>query len=258
MKLSVLAGAALLSSTLSVPAAPLTYFGEDLNRSARIPLSDTPNADEARAAFFTNLSGVGTETFESASGSAPLSLDFPGTLTNLTATLNGGNGRITSVIPGTTQGTGRYAISGSNFWEVAAGGSGNFSIEFSSAVSAFGFYGIDIGDFGGQLELSLTNGSSSTVTVPNSIGRGGSTDGSVFYFGLIANDPADAFTGLSFLTSTGSGDVFAFDDLTIADAGQISGQIAVQAPSAVPLPPTGWVLIASLGGLGLMMRRQKS
>jgi hypothetical protein len=63
---------------------------------------------------------------------------------------------------------------------VSAGGTGDFVVTGSSAVAAFGFWGIDIGDFGGQLTLELRNGATvlDTLTVPNTAGSGGRTDGS--------------------------------------------------------------------------------
>ncbi len=233
----------------------MTFFGEDLSSSALVPLGATPNADLARADFLANLTGVGTEDFEGQSGSAPLGLTFPGSSGSITATLGGGNGSVQSVTPGTTNGAGRYATSGSNYWEVTAGGSGNFQITFSSAVAAFGFYGIDIGDFGGQLQLELANGTTRTVSVPTTVGSGGSTDGSVFYFGLAETDPLDAFTSISFLTTTGGGDIFAFDDLTIGDAEQVTPP---PPPNVVPLPAAGWLLLVGVGGLAGLSRRKKT
>ena len=131
--------------------------------------------------------------------SPPQILTFPGSVGNLNATLEGGNGLVQSVTPGTTNGVGRYSIpsaSSSRFWEVSAGGGGNFTITFAQDIAAMGFYGIDIGDFGGQLSLDLYNGNTliSTLTVPNTIGSSGSTDGSVLYFGLIAQSAAEQFT----------------------------------------------------------------
>jgi hypothetical protein len=88
-------------------------------------------------------------------------------------------------------------------------------------VAAFGFYGIDIGDFGGGLRLNLVGGGAQLVNVPNTQGSSGSTDGSVLFFGFVNNNPLETVTSIDFLTSTGQGDVFAFDDMTIGSIQQV-------------------------------------
>jgi len=222
-----------------------TFFGEDLNNSNTVPLATHPNSLTASNSFQSNLVGVGTETFESKSGSAPLSLSFPGAGT---ATLAGGNGSVVSVTPGTTNGFGRYAISGSKYWEVTAGQGGNFAVNFSNSVAAFGFYGIDIGDFGGQLTVTLANGGAKTFTVPNTVGSNGSTDGSVLFWGIIGQNNSETFTSVTFNTTTGQGDVFAFDDMTIGSLEQVK--------PTVPEPSTILLLSAGLAGLGLYGRKR--
>ena len=194
------------------------FFGEDLNDSYDTPLSSLPNAQTAAANFLSRLTETGIETFDSFAPitASPLTLTFPG---GKTATLNG-SGSIYSVTPGRTNGVGRYAISGSNYWEANAE-SGHFSITFNQKVAAFGFYGIDIGDFGGQLVLTLGGDSNRQVTVPNTIGSYGSTDGSVLYFGIIANNPDEYFTSVLFNMSTGEGDFFGFDNMTFGNIEQV-------------------------------------
>lgn len=222
------------------------FFGEDLNNSASVPLSSTPNATQAENQFLNVLSGVGTEDFEGyANGlGAPLGLSFPGAGN---ATLTGGSGSIASATPGTTNGAGRYGTSGSNFFEVSAGGAGNFVVDFSSNVAAFGFYGIDIGDFGGQLQIQLNDTANTLITVNNTVGSGGSTDGSVLFFGIVAENPDEEFTQASFLTSTGGGDVFAFDDMTIGSQQQVISE-----------PATLATLGIGMAGLTIFRRARKS
>ena len=222
------------------------FFGEDLNHSGSTPLSSFTNAQTAESNFLSGLVGVGTETFEgfAPGSSAPLNLSFPGAGT---ATLQG-NGTIRSVTPGTTNGVGRYAISGSNFWEVDAGG--NFLVNFSQQVAAFGFYGVDIGDFGGQLTLNLAAGGTKQVTVPNTIGSYASTDGSVLYYGLIAETFEEAFTSISFNMSTGEGDYFAFDNMTIGSLEQVK-------PVPEPASTLGLLALGAMGAGSMLKRKQQ-
>lgn len=237
MKMKTLIAAVVGTATFGLAAsvhAYVTFFGEDLNNSPSTPLATTPNSTNAESSFLASLTGTGTETFEAIPEGlgAPLLLIFPGAGT---ATLSGGGGFVNSVTPGTAE-FGRYSVpsaTSSRFWQVTAGGGGNFNIAFTSSIAAFGFYGIDIGDFGGQLTLGLSNGSNHVIT--NTIGSNGSTDGSVFFFGLIAQNAAEEFTDINFNTTTGQGDVFAFDNMTVGTRQQIT---------RVPEP-------ASLGLLGL-------
>lgn len=242
---AIAVGAPILASIPSAASAFTVFFGEDLNSSSSTPLASTPNADVAATAFLGNLIGVGTEDFEGfADGTAdPLTLVFPGAGS---ATLSGGNGKINAVASGSTNGAGRYGTSGANYWEVAAGGAGNFVVNFSAPVAAFGFYGVDIGDFGGQLQLQLDDTANTLLTVSNTVGSFGSTDGSVLFYGFIASDASEQFTQVEFQTTTGQGDIFAFDDMTVGSIQQ----------TAVPVPAAGVLAAAGFGLLGLMGRRR--
>lgn len=248
-----LALAALIASAAAAQAASTTFFGEDVNNSESTPIAATPNADAAEADFLSFLTGTSTEDFESISSGTgtPLNLSFVGSAGALSAELSGGGGSISSVTPGTTNGVGRYATSGSNFFEVAAGGANNFTAAFGTAIAAFGFNGIDIGDFGGQLSLELTfdDATTDTVEVPTTEGSGGSTGGSVFYFGYIVGNGDPLISSVAFKTTTGAGDFFAFDDFTIGDREQVTTP-AIPVPAALPLLATG------LGAFGLLRRRR--
>lgn len=229
-KVAVAFGAAAIGlAATALPSSAFTiYTGFDPNGNPSVNLVSTtgiPVSSAAQAAFLANLVGTGTETFESfAIGtSAPLAIVFPGAGN---ATLIG-SGHINFTPAGTTNGVGRYGVSATNFWEVNAGSAGNFDINFSVPVAAFGFYGIDIGDFAGTLSLIFDNGNIATQSIPTaSISV---ADGSVLYWGIITNPSEGDISSISFKTTAGTGDIFAFDNMTIGSRQQVKS-------SAVPGP----------------------
>lgn len=214
-------------------AAPITFFGEDLGLGESTPLTSWTNASAAQASFYSNLTGISTEDFESFSGTTA---DFGG---GLTATL--GAGSLTTVSSG-TNGYGRYPISGDNYWEVSS----EFTLTFSESISAFGFYGVDIGDFNGQVELGLNNGGTTTINIGNSIDIAG---GSVLYFGFY--DLVDSYSSITFGNTASGIDVFAFDDFTI-------GTIENVTPGGGdPVPEPSTIILLGGGLLGLVFARRK-
>ena len=230
--------AALL--TAGNASAYVTFFGQDLNGSASVPLAATPNATAASNAFLASLIGVGTENFEgfAAGTPGPLALSFAGAGT---ATLSGGNGVIVNQ-PAGTAGAGRYSVpGGTKFWEVAAGGGATFTVTFDNpgGIAAFGFWGVDIGDFGGTLSLTLADGSATVLNVPAAQG----SDGNVLFFGFIGS-AAELFTAVTFNSTVGTGDVFAFDSMTIGSREQVR------------IPEPGTLLLFGLAALGAVGARK--
>lgn len=232
------------------PAGSTCYFGTDENGSSSTRATNVQSL-AARAQFFTRLTGVTTESFEgyAAGTGAPLAIAFPGTGT---ATLTG-NGAVASVTGTGTNGAGRYAVTGTRYFEATSATSGapTFAISFSDPVSAFGFYGTDIGDFGSQLSLrfTLVGGGFSTWTLPYTATNGTDTgrDGSLLYAGFVG---ANAFTRVEFL-GTSSDDIFGFDDMTIANVSQVLPPTTTPEPGTVALVAGGLVVLA-----GVVRRRR--
>ena len=220
-----------------------TFLGEDANGDPT-SIPPFPISTNAQLAFF----GLGTpqvENFENqVVGPGPLTLVFGSGNTVVNATLMGANGAVQFV---GTPTDGRFSVPGGNqFWVTTAPSSGDtFNIAFSANVEAFGFFGIDIGDFGGALSLELINaaGNMMGTSFPVNTSSGRSQDGSVLYFGIRAQSEREWFRGIRFrLTNIGAqDDAFAFDSFTVVGAPRPSGQI----PEPGTLALIGLALLAS-------------
>lgn len=215
-------------------ASQAIYFGETLGIGENVRLDSFPEATSARNSFLSGLTGVGTESFETYKDNAdsPVALDFSGIGL---ATLSGA-GRVTSTLPGTTNGNGRYATDGDKYWQSIR----DFTIDFDSPVSAFGFMGIDIGDRDGHVRLSLTTtgGSTQVINIDNTLD---SPDGSVLFWGII--DSENAFSRITFENTAAGVDSFGFDQMTVG--------------SPVPEPKTYTLMLAGLGLIGCMVYRRE-
>ena len=193
-------------------AEPVIYFGEDFGLGESDPLEEWPNADAAEADFLSALFGVGIEDMESFEDDtpAPLPVTFPGA--GITATLEG-SGKVEVIPPGFTNGRGRYATSGTHYWETTD----VFGLSFSDEVAAFGFHGIDIGDFDGNVLMTLLyDGGSTDVIIPHTVGSPG---GTVIYFGMY--DVEQQYTGVVFGNTAVGIDNFGFDDWTVGSIEQV-------------------------------------
>jgi hypothetical protein len=235
----------------SAQAAPLTYFGQDLNAGLAVPVNSLSVA--SRNEFIAKLlPGSQSEGFESfATGTAASRSLFGGA-----ATLTGA-GRIEAqkcdpVDP--TDCPGRFNTTGSpippngtspdgKWWETA----GDFKISFNNGpVSAFGFFGTDFADFGGQLTLDLMIGTTIAETLRVNAGTQGDPNGSLLFFGF--TDSVRGYDSIVFHVGQGaSQDILGFDDVLI-------GALPT---SNVPEPTTLALVSMSLLAGAAVRRRNK-
>ncbi|HOZ65295.1 MAG TPA: PEP-CTERM sorting domain-containing protein [Burkholderiaceae bacterium] len=237
-KLGILATSLVTTCWSPLTSAQTTvYTGYDIGGGENSRLASFANATAARNSFLGGLVGVGTESFEAigVGTSGPLAVNFG---VAGTATLNG-NGNVQSTAPGATNGFGRYATEGNNFWQ----SNSSFSIAFSDPIAAFGFMGIDIGDFNGQVTVSTSGGLNQVFNVGNPTNTPG---GGVLFWGLIST--IDTFTGITFGNTSSGVDSFAFDQMTIGSRQQIT--------TAVPEPETYALMLAGLGLMSAVARRR--
>ena len=240
-KALLLMGLSLVAATQASPPAHAysVFTAVDPNGDRLVNLgcpSGCPIATAAETAFLAELLGVGTETFESfaASSTTPLLLAFPGAGN---ATLSQGSGIIESVAAGTTDGNGRYGVSPTKFLEVdanATSNGNNLRIDFQNPVAAFGFYGIDIGDFAGTLKIVTDNAAIGTLDVPTA--PFALADGSVLFWGIITSPADGPISQIVFRTTAGEGDVFGFDNMTIGSREQVD---PTPHPAPAPLAIAG-------------------
>ncbi len=200
------------------------------------------------------VAGVSPFDFESipVSSTGPYEVAFASSsATPIIATLNGGTVRNETVL-------GRYnttaptsaASSPRQYLEVqtavgttSTSAASQFSISFSRAISAFAFFGTDIGDFQGSLFIDAYLGDVLQTELTVRSGAVPPANGNeLLFYGFAAREVA--YDRLVFRTSSPAGnDVFGFDDFWAADANQIIG---TGLPPGIPEPGS-----LALAGLAL-------
>lgn len=211
-------------------AALITFFGEDLNPDGgMLPEDERINSTEAETAFLAALLDPMTEDFESFEEGTTSVEQNPsngggasnsGTATPIELSIGGslsGNATIDALAPGEEPGD-RYPISGSQYVTTERSEFGDFNendplaVTFDELVTAFGFWATDVGDFAGQLIVTITFASLAEEIFP--LGSTGNEGGSSIYFGFISDEP---ITQVAFATSN-EDDFIGYDDFTVASA----------------------------------------
>jgi hypothetical protein len=210
---------------MTVPAQATTFYGYTAE-----PNGVTSGAAlDARNSFISSLASFSTESFESfGMAQTPLALSFQGSAGQSSATLSGvGN---TDANRGNT-----FATTGSK--EFIAYGS--TTIDFATAVSAFGFYATDVADLGRGLTVLINGGSGGVFDL---LSGSAGANGNLLFFGVTSATPISSIT----FAGAGQNDGFGFDDLTVG-----------QAAAAVPEPATWAMFIGGFGLIGGAMRRRQ-
>lgn len=258
---SILAAIAMTAASAAVagptPAPSQIFTAENLNPAFSAGYVVYGDQISGKLASFRNqlVAGVAPFDFEAipTTVGGPYQLAFPSSSNApILATLTGGTiraeavlGRYNTTAPtASTPSPRKYlevqTVAGAN----GSAATGQFNISFSRAISAFAFFGTDIGDFEGSLFIDayLGNVLQTALTVRSGAVPAGNGNELLFY-GFAAREVA--YDRLVFRTSSPTGnDVFGFDDFWAADAGQI---VTTAVPPSIPEPGS-----LALAGLALL------
>ncbi len=188
--------------------------------------------------------------------------EFEGTTPTTGFSYNGGTASLSAgtatIVDGDSQGpdereSGRYNMTpgvttGSNrpsfgHWLEATS---SFTYSFSTAISAFGFYGTDFGDFSGTVAVDFFDGNSRVNTYDLSTDG---TNGNLLFFGLASSD---AFNMVTFRIAQSGGstiDVLGFDSFIVGTANL--------GPTPAPEPGSLALVGVALAGLGATAARAR-
>ncbi|WP_310487455.1 hypothetical protein [Chamaesiphon sp. VAR_69_metabat_338] len=244
---------------MSNAANAVTLSGYDTNPVNDIRLLNPVNSQTAFGNFSANLDSatVTTESFETTAtpnGSFidGLTTQISGITANFSykkdsgASANGGaSTQVQQTSIGGVLGNGAYPTDNVRF--ISINSSNNLSINFSSSIAAFGYFGTDLGDSGNILTMQFFN-ANNTLVSSQVIGSTGSANSSQFFFGFIADSPSEEFNRVVFSNSA-SNDAIGIDQIKIATPTQVKTKI--------PEPASVWGTLLCGGCLVAIKRRLK-
>ncbi|RVU44452.1 hypothetical protein [Rubrivivax rivuli] len=210
---------------------------------------DSPLVFAERQRFLNNfnvtLSSFGFEVprVNGELGDPPVQAVFSG---SNNTTITAGLSTSGQVYVGEQSGRFNTTTNGQQHLRVNSDNAGTLTLNFSRAISAFGFFGTDIGDFGGSLSLLLRTESGATETLLVRAGDGKKNEdagGNLLFFGFAGANLR--YTSISFQSvgDVETGDYFGFDDFFVADAGQFNTPTGMPEPGSLAL--AGLALLAA-------------
>lgn len=250
----VAASAAALCALLCAPAqaAPTVFFGLDnanVAAGAARPVSTT-----TAAAFAAAAGPLAQQNFEGAAFVAGAAVPDSFAVGSVGVSFNA------SATDGVRVGSGVNAFSafgsdgGQYIDALSNAGSTYYSFSFDQGVSALGFYLTDLSDWAGDdrtatgLELVLLQGADETVIplVDPAVRVNDMVNGNLVFVGVV--DAGKAITGFRIVGSAlnPDEDALGLDQLMVAPR---------DVDSPLPLPATGWMLLAGLALAGITRRR---
>ncbi len=216
MKQFALSGVAALSLLVASPVCAATlYAGADPGVG---PGGADPNSTAAALSFTTAAAGLGSVQLLTLEGLSTGNFTTSALGLGVTATQVGAFGTASISSGGTVTAGYNTTSGGANFLAFVPGTSllqttQGYTLSFATPIQAFGAYFTGVGSASGTLQLSFTNGTTTTLNV-----QGSGPNGGVSYFGFTEAGASISSVSLLFNTQRSINDSFGLDDISFVSA----------------------------------------